>query len=142
MEQKSNRRDSRIIVNGGAPLRDCPVSWDVARVRQDMANAERGVESAHRPMWEWDSGFKLDYDGPIVMLSSRFYPPKTHYGPTWEGNVKIVVGDTLLHTKQFDCETLDELKRKVEEYVSWFQTKIEEHVEKIVKSENIGNQTT
>lgn len=106
----------QIIVNGGEPLNDCPTNWDKAKEWQDNANkdSEGGWE---RPEWKWDCGFKLDYDGPILRVSSRFYPPKSHYGETWDGTVSIFIFDRRIHEQKFDCKTLEDLKREVEGYV-------------------------
>jgi hypothetical protein len=108
-----------IIFNGGDMLTDFPKDWDDAHKWESEANKDK----LNKPIWSWDCGFKLDYDGKIFFglldVSSRFYPPKTHYGPTWDGKVNISFWKFGI-TKKFDCETLDKLKSKVEKYVSKF----------------------
>lgn len=52
-----------IIIDGGDPILDCPASYDIADKWADQANQDR---------------CKFDYDGPIVSISSRFYPPRKH----------------------------------------------------------------
>lgn len=42
-----------------------------ARSLADDRNEERNSPVK----WSWDCGLKLDYDGPILRVSSRFYPP-------------------------------------------------------------------
>lgn len=111
-----------IIMNGGNPFEGCPESWEEARSIQEKFN--EGKEYGE-PKWEFDCGFKLDFDGPLVRVSSRFYPPKTHYGSTWDGTVTIFILDKEVEEKKFDCPTLDELKTQVEEYVKSFAAKLE-----------------
>ena len=79
-----------------------------------MANRNKDT----KPKWKFDCGFKLDFDGPIVSVSSRFYPPKTHYGPKWDGNVTINIFDIKIIKKEFKCNTLNDLKNEVENYIS------------------------
>jgi hypothetical protein len=86
-----------IIINGGNPLEGCPKDWDEAKLIQKQLNEHKDEDE---PQWSFDCGFKLDFDGSIVTIGSRFYPPKTHYGAT-----------------RFDCSALDELKKEVEAYV-------------------------
>ncbi|KKN79701.1 hypothetical protein LCGC14_0337230 [marine sediment metagenome] len=112
-------------MNGGNPLNDCPIDWDKAKEWQECANAKCEGDS---PEWSWDCGFKLDFDGPLLRVSSRFYPPKTHYGDTWDGNVTIYIFDKKVSTMAFDCKTLDELKIAVESYIMGFVDEIEKHL--------------
>jgi len=113
------------ILNGGDPLPGCPENWDEARKWQDSVNkANEENEDYDGPMWVFDCGFKLDFDGPILRISSRFYPPKTHYGSTWDGTVHVRIFDKEVESKKFDCATLDELKIKVEEYVNEIKNRI------------------
>lgn len=114
-----NLGDGRLaIINGGAPMPGCPESPEQAKAWREAANGDK--EEWSNPLWSWDCGFKLDYDGPLVSVSSRFYPPKSHYGPTWDGTVHIRVLDKEVVTKQFDCATLEELREKVEAFVTGF----------------------
>lgn len=65
---------NEIIIDGGDPILDCPTSYDIADKWADQANQDRCKFDA--PLWSWDCGLKLDYDSPIVSISSRFYPRK------------------------------------------------------------------
>ncbi len=112
-----------VIINGGNPLNDCPTNWDEAKKWQEDANKESSG-NWEGPEWEWDCGFKLDYDGPILRISSRFYPPKTHYGKTWDGTVTVYCLDKEIEKKKFDCDTLDELRGQVKKYISGLCNKI------------------
>jgi len=107
---------THLIINGGEPMNGCPTDWDEAKKWQDKANSE-SKGSWERPQWSWDCGFKLDYDGPIVRVSSRFYPPKSHYGETWDGDVTIFLFNKEIKSQHFDCKTLEELKIQVEKYI-------------------------
>lgn len=104
----------KVIVNGGDPLPGCPESWDEAYKLVDQLN--KGKED-DEPKWKFDCGFKLDFDGPLVSVCSRFYPPKNHYGPTWDGCVAIYINDEDVCSKSFDCKDINDLKNQVKSYV-------------------------
>ncbi len=104
-----------IIFNGGEPLEGCPKSWDEAYKWVDKANANKNEHC--EPKWKFDCGFKLDFDGPILDIESRFYPPKTHYGDKWDGNLSVRVLGKTIHEKYFEEDTLDQLKEAVESFV-------------------------
>lgn len=58
-------------------------------------------------------------------MISRFYPPKSHYGKTWDGTFTVCIFDKEVHEEKFDCETLEQLKTKVEKYTEGLHSKIE-----------------
>jgi hypothetical protein len=111
-----------IIIDGGNPLNGCPTDWDSAKLWRNNANSMKDDED--EPIWSWDCGYKLDFDGPIIQVSSRFYPPKTHYGPTWDGDVTIYFGKNVIREQKFDCPTLEELRNQVEKYVNDFKNEL------------------
>lgn len=111
---------TQIIINGGNPLEGCPKSWEESKAWEENANKDKD----DLPEWRFDCGYKLDYDGGLINVSSRFYPPTTHYGATWDGCVKIEILGKPIEQKQFDCATLDELKMQVEKYVGEFIEKL------------------
>ena len=126
-----------VIIYGGDPLPGCPTDWDSA---SEWAKQVNGDKFESKPVWEWDCGFKLDFEGPLINVSSRFYPPKSHYGATWDGTVTI--GTTLGNAsieKKFDCPTLEELHRQVTEFVHGFAASLEQAfvvaAEKVVEAE-------
>lgn len=91
------------------------LDWDYAYEWQEKVNQDKNkYESV---IWNWDCGFKLDYDGPILRISSRFYPIGLRSNTSWDGNVSIMFGTDKIHEKQFISESLDELKISVETYV-------------------------
>jgi hypothetical protein len=102
---------NQIIFNGGDPIKDCPVDWPTAREWEDAAN--KGSKQSECPIWRFDCGFKLDFDGPIVSFESRFYPPKTHNRPKWDGSVRVLVLGKQVTEKAFRCETLQDLHTQV-----------------------------
>jgi hypothetical protein len=110
------------IINGGDPLEGCPKNWDDAKLVQEQLNEHKGK---YEPLWSFDCGFKLDYDGPIISIGSRFYPPKTHYGETWDGKVHVYLMGKEIAVQAFDCLTLDELKTQVETYDQSIMREIE-----------------
>jgi len=118
LKKQTKTKDCTMIFNGGNALDGCPESYDEANKWVDFANANK-IEF-HEPKWAFDCGFKLDFDGPILDVSSRFYPPKTHYGPKWDGTVTILLLGKETHKESFKCETLDQLKIAVETFIKKF----------------------
>lgn len=104
------------IFNGGNTLPGCPEDFDQFHQWIDTANKDK--DEYYHPVWSGDCGYKLDFDGPIVSASSRFYPPKTHYGPTWDGTVTIYLYGKEVEKKSFDFPTFDELVKAVETYIN------------------------
>lgn len=115
MGETINVPGATIIINGGDPLPGCPKSWDEANKWQETANAKK--DEFEEPKWRFDCGFKLDFDGPLISINSRFYPPTEHYGPGWDGNVTFYRMGVQIYQKNFECETLEQLKKEVESYV-------------------------
>lgn len=111
----------KVIINGGNPLPGCPSNWDGAHDIEAKLN-EGKVEMD--PKWSFDCGFKLDFDGSLVSISSRFYPPKEHYGTTWDGAVTIYLLNEVIAKKEFDCQTLDELEKAVNDYIQTIKEKL------------------
>lgn len=111
----------QIIINGGVPLHGCPENWDEAKKWEEKSNEDKVYGEPH---WSFDCGFKLDFDGPLVRIDSRFYPPKTHYGSTWDGTVTLIVGEKEILEKKFDCASLSELKDAVEDYTKRLHGKL------------------
>jgi hypothetical protein len=111
-----------VILNGGNALNGCPLSWEEAGQWEKSANLDK--DEFDEPLWKFDCGFKLDFDGPVLRVSSRFYPPKTHYGPTWDGNVTVYILGKEVEKKSFDCKTLNELKAEVEQYITSLGSRI------------------
>lgn len=107
------------------------LNWDDARNWQEEANKDKTKHD--EPVWEWDCSFKLDYDGPLISIASRFYPP--HYntnGLGWDGTLKMdLVGKVVLE-KKFTCDTLDELKKEVEIFTEKYINKLKTVMSEIV----------
>ena len=107
------------VFNGGEPLKDCPVDWDAAKEWEMHAN--HGKDDL---LWSFDCGFKLDFDGSLVRISSRFYPPKSHQGDKWDGTLTVTVGETDLKEIKFECDTLEALKVDVEKVSESIKAKL------------------
>jgi hypothetical protein len=91
--------------------------WNAAYKWQERANEEDNLIK-----WSWDCGLKLDYDGDVCRISSRFYPPhksSTEYGK-YHGTITVMIGDAIedIHEHEIEATTLDELKELTEKYVS------------------------
>lgn len=122
MDSENVLDGGRIIINGGDPIKDCPLNYDAADKWANEVNAEKHEWS--QPRWEWDCGFKLDFDGPVLRFSSRFYPPKTHYGDKWDGTITVIVLERVILEKKFECETLDELRSQVETFTKEYASEL------------------
>ena len=113
-----------MIFNGGKALEDsdCPNDYKKAHDITDEWNKT----TIDGMKWSFDCGFKLDYDGDIVTISSRFYSPKKYYGGGWNGTVDIYVMDDSdpISSKKFDEKTLITLKDSVEKYILKLKKKI------------------
>lgn len=120
-----------VIICGGDPLPGCPENWDEAYAAQAKMNGgiSKDDDDYHdRPRWRFDCGFKLDFDGPMLDVSSRFYPPKTHYGTTWDGGATVRMFGQDIASEAFDCATLEELHAKVEAWVKGIADKVAEAI--------------
>jgi len=75
--------------------------------------------------WRWDCGLKLDYDGPIVRVASRFYLPHKRSAayPKYSGTITLTVGEykidgsNSITEKKLEADSLDELVEKTEAIV-------------------------
>lgn len=100
------------------------LNWDNAGAWEEKSNFNKEIYD--EPRWKFDCGFKLDFDGSLLSINSRFYPPHKNDGDWWEGNLHVVLfGETIL-TKKFKKPTLEELRVTVENYLS--------HYVRIIKS--------
>jgi len=99
----------------------------------DAANewAEQSNQDDNLCKWSWDVGLKLDYDGEICTISSRFYPPhknSAEYGK-YDGIITVLLGEDEIHNYKIEAETLNELKTKAEEYSAQLIEKIKTNIE-------------
>ena len=98
------------------------LTWDNAKQWQEKANEKKDVYD--EPKWSWDCFFKLDFDGSLLRISSRFYPPHKNAGDWWEGNVTVLFLDEEILKKEFKCDTLDVLKTEVERFTNNYASAI------------------
>ena len=99
-----------------------PLANDWANDRNSI-NEDNGLDI----LWSWDCGLKLDFDGQLLSISSRFYPPhkvSAEYGK-YSGTVSLYFMANSIATKEFEADTLDELANNVEEFVSTFVKRLE-----------------
>lgn len=105
--------------------------WDAAYEWAEKEN-EENPESEIR--WSWDCGLKLDYDGSVCRISSRFYPPhksSEEYGK-YHGTISVIINNNSIHDYDVEAETLDELRKIVVEYVSGILKRIESKIKEIL----------
>lgn len=103
--------------------------FDVAHKWADNANKN----STNTCKWSWDCGLKLDYDGELCCISSRFYPPHKNsedYGK-YNGNISVYVLNEKIHTHEIEADTLENLKSLVEKYVLEIEDKIKSSINSI-----------
>lgn len=78
--------------------------------------------------WSFDFNYKIDYDGALISISSRFWPPHKHHinHPGYSGTSSLIFwpkyditdqGRKVKIEKEFEAETFDELVSKVESWV-------------------------
>jgi len=99
------------------------LTWNNANKWEIAANTGK---SDTEPKWHWDCNFKLDFDGALLSVSSRFYPPGKHYGDKWSGGLDIMFMNECLITKEFECDTLDELKNQIEGFLNDYTAKVKQ----------------
>lgn len=93
------------------------LNWDNAKLWQEKANEKKEIHD--EPKWNWDCGFKLDFDGSLLSINSRFYPPKNE-SDWWVGKLHVVLFGEIILTKEFKEATLDEIRESVEKYMSHY----------------------
>lgn len=99
------------------------LNWDNAKIWQEKANKNK-VDN--EPKWDFDCNFKLDFDGELLSIESRFYPPALHYGDKWDGVLRVKLLGNVILEKKFECNALEELKKQVEKFT--------EHYKCVIKS--------
>lgn len=104
-------------------MRNEDLNWDNANAWEVLANANKEPKY-NEPHWSFDCNFKLDFDGPLLSINSRFYPPHKNNHDGWEGSVSVFLNKQEIERKTFITRTVDELKTQVEEYVNKLQTRI------------------
>jgi len=105
--------------------------WGQVGSDDDWKQAREWAEENSGDILEfsWDVGFKLDYDGEVLKILSRFYPPhKKHVdyiertGKKYTGQMTVYFLDKELHEVEIHANSLDELaekaKAKADELIS------------------------
>lgn len=97
------------------------MNWDKAYAWADEANKDKDIEEI-QPRWSWDCGLKLDYDGGLLRISSRFYQSREDI---FDGSVSFYIGDNEIFNREFSSRHIDILKKDVEEYVNKVRKNVE-----------------
>ena len=100
------------------------MNWDNAQQWADKANEEKQIQEIE-PRWSWDCGLKLDYDGGLIRVSSRFYQVNENI---FDGSVSFLIGDATLFNREFSSRHIDNLKKDVEEYVRFVTGNVQQLV--------------
>lgn len=93
------------------------LTWENANNWIEKINRDK---SDYEPKWKWDCNFKLDFDGGLISVTSRFYPPNKNKSKKWEGTLSIIILDTTITKKSFINEDLDKLKEEVEIFIKHY----------------------
>jgi hypothetical protein len=94
------------------------LNWDNAHLWQAKSNCNK-IEQ--EPKWSWDCGFKLDFDGELMSIESRFYPPHKNNVDKWQGGLRVILLGNEILEKTFECDTLEELKKEVEKFTKHYK---------------------
>ena len=103
------------------------MDWEKAKIWKEDANADKN--DYLEPVWSWDCGLKLDFDGPLMSISSRFYQINDDI---FSGSVSILIGGDNLHEREFTGKHITFLKNQVEEYVESVRGKLTNHLKKLM----------
>jgi len=114
------------------------LNWENAKAWMDEAN--EGKQGWCEPCWEWDTKFTLDFDGSLISVSSRFYPPKDEK-PNWTGTLQIYILKELILTKDIECDTLDQLKQEAESFTNNYANAIRLAMEFVGLYKDTGENT-
>ena len=121
MENVIKTESHTIIFNGGNPLEGCPKDWCEAKDIETHLNKD---SDDGYPKWKFDCGFKLDFDGSLISICSRFYPPTTHGGNTWDGKITVSLLGNKIASKELNCKTIEQLHSEAKGYVDYVISKI------------------
>lgn len=88
------------------------MDWDKAPKWAEMANNGKDKDFAE-PRWKWDCGLKLDFDGGLLRVSSRFY--QSDYD-IFDGSVEFLIGDDTVFRREFSSRHINVLREEVERY--------------------------
>ncbi len=96
------------------------LNWDIAQQivnKLNQVDDEEDLQS-NSAKWSFDCGFKLDFDGGLIIVSSRFYPEKVNETIQWSGNLYIRnCFANLLIQKEIKSESLTDLKVQVDKII-------------------------
>ncbi len=99
------------------------LSWEESTLWEAKVNAGKADNELK---WKWDCNFKLDFDGGLVSVESRFYPPSYHKEGLWTGTLRVKVLRDYVLQKEFEGKTLEHLHEQVESFIK--------HYKEVVKS--------
>jgi hypothetical protein len=115
------------------------LNWKNAKAWMDEANKDK--EEWSEPCWSWDCNFKLDLDGSLISVSSRFYPPSYNVKDCWTGTLQIYILKELILKEEIECDTLDQLKEKAESFIKNYANEIKLAIESLTINISAGENT-
>lgn len=85
-----------------------------------------------QPVWSWDCNHKLDFDGPLLRVSSRFYQERDKI---YSGSVDFVMGEKPIFSREFSSRHIENLQNVVEEYCAMVQIQLTDLLVNIIKAD-------
>lgn len=104
-----------------------PANFKEADLWAAVLNQDRD-ESAEAT-WSFDVGMKLDFDGPLISVISRFYPPGRHSSEGWSGEVTINLGALEIETREIKSDTIVALSEAAHAYVEEVRKSLHEAIQ-------------
>ena len=89
------------------------MKWEEAKDWIKKANENRACGYSE-PVWSFDCGMKLDFDGAAIQVDSRFFQLSKDI---YDGKLSFMIGDNELFEREFSSRHIDTLRRDVELYV-------------------------
>lgn len=92
------------------------LNWNCAEEWLKVANKDK-FDKNTEPVWSWDVNFKLDFDGSLLSISSRFYPPRVNNSDSWQGVLQVLLLGDVIMNKEFKASSLNEIRDEAESFV-------------------------
>ena len=109
----------------GNLLPGCPETYAEHHAWIDRANLEKEY---YEPRWRGGCNCKTDFDGPLIRVSSRFYPPMGHCGPGWDGTIHIWFLEDEIIEKKIEADSFEDLVKQTEEFVDGVKEKLKDAI--------------
>lgn len=99
------------------------MKYEQQSVWAEQANKDKEGEFQN-PRWSWDCGSKLDFDGGLLRICSRFY--SIGVDDVRDGSMAFYIGDEEIFSREFSSRHIDVLRADVEAYESTVRKNVTE----------------